>query len=285
MSSTIRRTLLSVAALACLIGIASAQTTTTKSETRKFEIIAVDGNQLVVRGPDGTREITVPADFRFTVDGKPLTVQQLKPGMAGTATISTTTTVTPVTVTEVKNGTVMQASGNSIIVRTDEGFKAFTQGDIDKRGIKIMRAGKPAGVSDFRAGDKLSAVIITSMPPKVVTEQEVNATLAASGGAGAGSAAGGAAAASRSGAPSSGASTAGAGACARQRGAGHHRERRHGVRQALTAEDRQPAARDGTAGRAVAHRGRRPHDAAPSPESRVNSLPPAASRTRWGAAW
>jgi len=194
MSSTIRRTLLPVAALACLIGIASAQTTTTKSETRKFEIIAVDGNQLVVRGPDGTREITVPADFRFTVDGKPLTVQQLKPGMAGTATISTTTTVTPVTVTEVKNGTVMQASGNSIIVRTDEGFKAFTQGDIDKRGIKIMRAGKPAGVSDFRAGDKLSAVIITSMPPKVVTEQEVNATLAASGGG----AAGGAAAASRS---------------------------------------------------------------------------------------
>jgi len=203
MSSTIRRTLLPVAALACLIGIASAQTTTTKSETRKFEIIAVDGNQLVVRGPDGTREITVPADFRFTVDGKPLSVQQLKPGMAGTATISTTTTVTPVTVTEVKNGTVMQASGNSIIVRTDEGFKAFTQGDIDKRGIKIMRAGKPAGVSDFRAGDKLSAVIITSMPPKVVTEQEVNATLAASGGA---------AAASRSGAPSSAATTAGAGA-------------------------------------------------------------------------
>ena len=212
MSSTIRRTLLPVAALACLIGIASAQTTTTKSETRKFEIIAVDGNQLVVRGPDGTREITVPADFRFTVDGKPLSVQQLKPGMAGTATISTTTTVTPVTVTEVKNGTVMQASGNSIIVRTDEGFKAFTQGDIDKRGIKIMRAGKPAGVSDFRAGDKLSAVIITSMPPKVVTEQEVNATLAASGGAGAGGAAGGAAAAPRSGASSSGASTAGAGA-------------------------------------------------------------------------
>ena len=44
-----------------------------------------------------------------------------------------------------------------------------------------MRAGKPALVSDFRTGDKLSAVIITSMPPKVVTEQEVNATLAASG--------------------------------------------------------------------------------------------------------
>ena len=83
-----------------------------------------------------------------------------------------------------KNGTVAHVAGPTIIVRTEEGFKSFTQGDIDKRGVKIMRAGKPALVSDFRTGDKLSAVIITSMPPKVVTEQEVNATLAASGAGG-----------------------------------------------------------------------------------------------------
>ena len=57
-----------------------------------------------------------------------MSVQQLKPGMKGTATITTKTTVTPVTVTEVKSGTVMQSSGSSIIVRTDEGVKMFTQG-------------------------------------------------------------------------------------------------------------------------------------------------------------
>ena len=105
--------------------------------------------------------------------------------MAGTATITTKTVVTPVTVTEVKNGTVVQVTGSSIIVRTDEGFKMFTQGDVDKRGVKIMRSGKPAQVSDFRAGDKLSATIITTMPPKVVTEKEVQATLAGAGGGGA----------------------------------------------------------------------------------------------------
>ena len=232
----------------------------------------MDGNQLVVKGPEGTREMTVPQDFRFTVDGKLLTVKQLKPGMAGTATISTKTTVMPVTVTKVKNGTVLQAMGTASSC-APRGFKTFTQSDIDKRGIRILRAGKPAGVSDFRAGDKLSAVIITSMPPKVVTEQEVNATLAASGGAGAGGAAGGAAAAPRSGASPSGASTAGAGAGAPASAARDHRERRHGVRQALTAEDRQPASRDGTAGRSVAPRGRRPHDAPPSPESRCKLSP------------
>ena len=181
MSIPIRSIIVGAGLVAGLSAMASAQTTTTSSETKKFEVIAVDGNQLVVALPEGTREIAVPPGFMFTVNGKQLSVQQLKPGMAGTATITRSTTVTPVTATEVKNGTVVQASGASIIVRTDDGFKMFTQGDVDKRGVKIMRGDKPAAVSDFRPGDQLSAIIITSMPPRVVTEQEVNATLKASG--------------------------------------------------------------------------------------------------------
>ena len=101
--------------------------------------------------------------------------------MKGTATITTRTTVTPVTVTEVKNGTVAYAAGTTIILRTDEGVRSFTQSEVDKRGVKIMRSGNPALVSDFRQGDRLSATIITSMPPKVLTEQEVQATLASAG--------------------------------------------------------------------------------------------------------
>ena len=63
----------------------------------------------------------------------------------------------------------------------------FSQGDIDKRGIKMVRDGKPAQLSDFREGDRLSATIITSKPPRVMTEKEVQATLAnAPGGATAG---------------------------------------------------------------------------------------------------
>jgi LPXTG-motif cell wall-anchored protein len=87
--------------------------------------------------------------------------------------------------------------------------KQFTQSDIDKRGVKIMREGKPAGISDFRANDRLTATIITSKPPHVMTEREVQATLAKSGaGAGAGTGAGAPAAAAPA-APST-APTAGA---------------------------------------------------------------------------
>ena len=42
----------------------------------------------------------------------------------------------------------------------------FTQSDIDKRGVKIIRDGKPAEITDFRDNDQLSATIITSKPPR-----------------------------------------------------------------------------------------------------------------------
>ena len=170
-------------AIVCLTTVVALAQQSTTSETKSFEVLAVEGNQLVVRLPEGTRELTVPEDFRFMINGQPMSVRQLKPGMKGTATITTRTTVTPVTVTEVKNGTVMQSTGTSIIVRTDEGIKSFTQSDVDKRGIKIMRNGQPATVTDFRQGDRLSATIITSKPPQVLTEKEVQATTAATGGA------------------------------------------------------------------------------------------------------
>ena len=183
MTRTLIRLMLGGVLVGMTAGATLAQSTT---ETKKFQVIAVDGNKLVVSLPEGTKELTVPDDFRFTVDGQSLSVHQLKPGMAGTATITTTTTMVPVTVTEVKNGTVMQAMGTSIIVRTsDNQIKMFSQGDIDKRGVKIMRGGQPAQISDFRANDKLSATIVTTFPPKVLTEKEVQATLAKAAPAGA----------------------------------------------------------------------------------------------------
>jgi hypothetical protein len=203
-------------ALVCLTAAAAPAQTTTASETKKFQIISVDGNTLVVKLPEGTREMAVADDFRFNVDGKMLSVQELRPGMSGTATITTRTTVTPVVVTEVKNGTVMQNLGTSILVRTEDGMKMFSQADIDKRGIKIWRNGKLAEISDFRANDQLTATIVTTKPPRVMTEREVNATLAQSGGGaagGVGAGAGAPAAAPRPGAstPPTGAASAASG--------------------------------------------------------------------------
>ena len=168
------------AAVVCVMGAGPlAQQQTASSETKTFEVLALNGNILVVSLPEGTRELTVPDDFRFVVDGRSLSVRELQVGMKGTATITTRTTVTPVTVTEVRNGTVLQAAAGTIVVRTgDNEIKRFSQDDVDKRGVQIMRDGRPAQVSDFREGDRLSATIITSKPPQITTEREVQATLA-----------------------------------------------------------------------------------------------------------
>jgi hypothetical protein len=69
-------------------------------------------------------------------------------------------------------------AGSAVYVRTPEGVKLFTQSDVDKRGIKIFVDGKAKQVNELRQGDKLSATIVTSRPPTVVTEKEVQATLA-----------------------------------------------------------------------------------------------------------
>ncbi len=212
MSRTTIRVAMAAVAVCCTAVTSTAQTTTTSTQTKKFEVIAVNGNDLVVKLPEGTREIQVPDDFRFTVDGQQLAGRDLKPGMKGTAVITTKTTVTPVVVTEVKNGEVLQSSGNSILVRTEQGFKQFTEADVERRGIKMMKDGAPAQFTDFHSGDRLSATIVTTHPPKVMTQQQVNATLAkavpASGGAGVPAATSGSAA----GAPAASRSTSGSAA-------------------------------------------------------------------------
>lgn len=191
-------------ALALAAGAAQAQSTTT--QTKSFEIISVEGNVLVVKEADSTHEYTVPPDFRFTVGGKQVPVQELKPGMKGKATITTTTTVKPAYVTEVKDGVVMKNIGaGSVIVRTGDTIKMFSQGQIDKRGIRIYREGQPVLLSDLHAGDKLTAIVVTEGPPQVMTEKEVEATVtaaaAAPAAAPAGSAGSGDAAGSATGAP------------------------------------------------------------------------------------
>ena len=112
----------SIVALCLIVSPAAAQQTRS-TEVKRFEVVSVDGNKVVVKGDQGAQEITVPDDFRLTVEGQRVSVHDLKPGMKGTATITTTTTVTPVSVTEVRNGEVFRKSGNSIICAARRAFR------------------------------------------------------------------------------------------------------------------------------------------------------------------
>ena len=159
-------------------GVATAQDTRTeKTDVFTFEVISVDGNNVVIKDSSGARELTVPDDFRFTVDGKQMSVHDLHAGMKGTAAVTTTTTTRPVYVTTVKKGTVVRQAGTSVWVKTDGATRKFTKSEVDARGIKIIMDGKPARLVDLKPGDTLTATIVTPAPPEVLTAKQVQAVL------------------------------------------------------------------------------------------------------------
>jgi hypothetical protein len=136
--------------------LAQTQATITVA-VRNFEVIAVDGNHLVLRDERGTNEYTVPSDFVFTVDGKKMTVSDLKAGMKGTATVTTTTTVKPVVVTEIRRGVVLIVGAGSVTVRdeTDGLRKRFTQDQLNARGLQIFKDGRAIAISQLNKAMRL----------------------------------------------------------------------------------------------------------------------------------
>jgi len=153
--------------------------TTTHEQTIPFTIVAVDGKNVVYKDDHGnSREVTFRDDTTLTVDGKSVTLADLQPGMKGTAKVTTHVTVTPVHLTEVREGTVMRSAGSSIIVRTANGIRMFSEADKSGRDVTLIRNGRPAHISDFREGDVLSATIVTTGTPQVVTQTQVDAMLA-----------------------------------------------------------------------------------------------------------
>jgi LPXTG-motif cell wall-anchored protein len=99
--------------------------------------------------------------------------------MKGTATVTTTTAITPVTVTDIKQAVVVSSTATSVLIRGADGVqRRFTQSELDKRGIEIFKDGKLVRVSQLNPGDQLTATIVSSQPPTIVTETEVDAKMA-----------------------------------------------------------------------------------------------------------
>src|SRR5215469_10931612 len=70
---------------------------TVKTEIKSGEVVYVSGNELLVKTDDGQlKHFVAPDNATATVDGKEITVHDLKPGMRLTRTITTTTTPTVV---------------------------------------------------------------------------------------------------------------------------------------------------------------------------------------------
>ena len=160
-----------IATSGLMASFVAAQTT----DVRQFEIVSVDGNRVVVRGEQGTEQITITDDFRLTVDGRPIAVTDLRPGMKGTArTTTTTTTVAPVQQsTDVKQGEIVKREGTAVTARMPVA-KTYTDEELAQRNIPVTVDGKPVRMSSLWEGTKLIETTVTTTPERVVTRREVD---------------------------------------------------------------------------------------------------------------
>lgn len=171
-SNSVRSALALIAALAAA-GSALAQTTT--YDLKSGEVIAVKGNQLIVKGAEGVKEFVVPDDFRFDLDGRQLSVHELQPGMKLTALITTTTTPVDLRATELRDAEVIFTNGASIVVKNAEDgkYRRFTNAQLEEMDLVVYKDGKVVSPSSLRKGDRISAVVVTKLPPGELTEREV----------------------------------------------------------------------------------------------------------------
>ena len=160
---------------------ATAATTTTTTTVRSGVVVFVSGNTLITKESDGvTRQHNVPDGYFFQMNGKNVTLADLKPGDKITATITETRTVEPVTVTQVVKGTVVESSMGSILVKNQKGkLIKYSSKDEQGRDVTIYQNGQQVKLSDLKAGDQLTATIVSRYPPQVTTMREVNAKVTA----------------------------------------------------------------------------------------------------------
>jgi LPXTG-motif cell wall-anchored protein len=141
---------------------------TTKTEVKSGEVVYVSGNDVVVKMSDGTiKNFVVPNDATFTMDGKTMTLKDLKPGIKLQQTI--TTTETPQTVKNVRTikGKVWYVSANNVILTLDNGEnKQYKVPD----GTVFNIDGEKKTVFDLRKGMNVSATVVTTSESTVVSE-------------------------------------------------------------------------------------------------------------------
>jgi hypothetical protein len=159
---------------------AQVQTTTATTEgmsshtftVNRGEVYAVDGNDLIVKMGDGTYRHfpDVPDSARATVDGKQLSVHDLKPGMILQRTIITTTTPMVVTTIQTVTGKVWHVNPPGLVIltlddNTNQEFKI-------PKDQKFEVDGKMVDAFALRKGMRVSATKIVESPMEVTSVQQ-----------------------------------------------------------------------------------------------------------------
>jgi len=154
-------------AILALAGMAIAQQTT---QIERGEVVYVNGNDFVVKMENGeVRHFTAPPGATAMVDGKQITVADLKPGMKLQRTTTTTTVNRTVRSVRTVQGTVWQVNAPYVIFTNAADGKNRQVKVPD--GTKFTIGGEQKTVFDLKKGMKFTATVVTEAPETVVSQQ------------------------------------------------------------------------------------------------------------------
>jgi LPXTG-motif cell wall-anchored protein len=150
-----------------------------KTVVRNARVVYVEGNDLVLKLADGKVEhLVVPDSDRFLIDGKNVTVRDLKPGTTLTQSITTTTTPRTVNTVRTLKGKVWHVNApSSVIVSLPDGTNHLYKVPSH---AKFVVNSQPKTVWELKKGMSFEATIITDEPQTLVAESKtaVGRTLA-----------------------------------------------------------------------------------------------------------
>jgi hypothetical protein len=144
-------------------------TPTSTTTVEKGELIYVSGNDLVLKMDTGEfRHMNVPDTARAIVDGKELSVHDLKPGMKLQRTITTTSTPKTVTTIRTIQGTVWSViAPSTLILSFPEGPNKTYNVPKDQ---KFVIDGKTYTAFELRKGMKIAATVVSEATDVAVAE-------------------------------------------------------------------------------------------------------------------
>ena len=166
--------------IACAaVMLAQVKTTTTEKKgqaqqqvtVERGEVVYISGNEVVVRMENGEiRHVTVPDGARATVDGRQITLADLRVGMKLERTITTTSTPKSVSTVKTGTGTVVNVQPpNYATVRFEDGTVERYKIPKDQ---KFMIDGVAKTAFELKPGMKITATRVVTAPVVEVTEQK-----------------------------------------------------------------------------------------------------------------
>jgi len=142
----------------------------TTSQVERAEVVYVSGNELVVKMESGeVRHLTVPDSARATVDGKEVTIRDLKPGMKLQRTITTTQTPKSVTTVRTVTGKVFSVSAPLHVILSFPDGSPNKQYQVPKDQV-FMIDGQKKTVFDLRPGMTVTATAVTESQEVSISE-------------------------------------------------------------------------------------------------------------------